>query len=744
MKQRLYIFIILFFAVFGFVNAQENERMALPNKIYSDRVTDESGTPLSGLTVRVKGKGLRTTTNANGEFSINAKNGDVIELSKNGKVINTYRLDGSIYYEVQDESGVLDDELNDAEADEAKKTSSVSKLRKRDEGTAFNEFLDSARDLKKSNPTKSIDQIREALLIADSNNNKQQLAASYDVLGDVYTNLKQYDLAANNYKVSIENVESTTVLLKLADAYLLNKEYKNSENTFKRVLEKREISDDQKILAYKGLGDVYLKSKKYNDAIAQYQTALKLAQKQKNTSQITDLNTKISSAFEASGQIVQAENFLNLAKTNVRAQSPKEEAIQSQRTADFYSRNNNIDKEVQQRKQTLKNLEEADVNEVVSEDIVLNKPKAKLELGNALIKQNNFKEAIPILEESASEAESTEDILTQKNAVQRLSEVYATLGDDNKALNNYQKYVSLVDKLYQQKEDEINAIVSLNKELSEKQNRITSLEKDRELTESKYKLFETENELTAENDRRQKIIIYALLGGLLLLLFSLFWMIRSNKQRRLANNLLALKSLRTQMNPHFIFNALNSVNSFIAQNDERTANRYLTDFSTLMRSVLNNSEEDFISLEKEIELLELYLKLEHSRFKDKFDYELTIDKNIDQGQFQIPPMLLQPYVENAVWHGLRYKKEKGFLKVSLDKVDDETIKIEISDNGIGRSKSKALKTEHQKKQKSKGMQNIKQRIKILNQMYKDKVDVFIEDMYDDKTGTKVVLILKKD
>ena len=198
------------------------------------------------------------------------------------------------------------------------------------------------------------------------------------------------------------------------------------------------------------------------------------------------------------------------------------------------------------------------------------------------------------------------------------------------------------------------------------------------------------------------------------------------------------------MNPHFIFNALNSVNSFIAQNDERTANRYLTDFSTLMRSVLENSEEDFILLDKEVELLELYLKLEHSRFKDKFDYELVVDDAIEQSQFLIPPMLLQPYVENAVWHGLRYKKEKGFLKVQLINIDEETIQIEISDNGIGREKSKELKTDYQKNQQSKGMQNIKQRIAILNEMYKDKVDVFIEDLYDDNSGTKVMLTLKKD
>ena len=221
-------------------------------------------------------------------------------------------------------------------------------------------------------------------------------------------------------------------------------------------------------------------------------------------------------------------------------------------------------------------------------------------------------------------------------------------------------------------------------------------------------------------------------------------MIRSNKQRKLANNLLALKSLRSQMNPHFIFNALNSVNSFIASNDERTANRYLTDFSTLMRSVLENSEEDFIPLEKEIELLKLYLKLEHSRFKDKFDYQFNIAENVNINDFKIPPMLLQPYVENAVWHGLRYKKEKGLLQVNIQQKDAETIEIVITDNGIGRKKSKALKSSNQQKRKSKGMKNIKQRISILNQMYKDKVDVFISDLQEDETGTKVTLTLKKD
>ena len=198
------------------------------------------------------------------------------------------------------------------------------------------------------------------------------------------------------------------------------------------------------------------------------------------------------------------------------------------------------------------------------------------------------------------------------------------------------------------------------------------------------------------------------------------------------------------MNPHFIFNALNSVNSFIASNDERTANKYLSDFSQLMRSVLENSEEDFIPLANEIELLKMYTKLEHFRFKDKFEYQFTVDEKINMNEFVIPPMLLQPYVENAVWHGLRYKEEKGKLDIKFESVSEDTVRIIIEDNGIGRSKSKAIKTENQKKQKSKGMGNIQKRIAILNEMYDDKVEVMVENVFENEEGTRVILKLKKD
>ncbi|HNQ26528.1 MAG TPA: histidine kinase [Aquaticitalea sp.] len=359
-------------------------------------------------------------------------------------------------------------------------------------------------------------------------------------------------------------------------------------------------------------------------------------------------------------------------------------------------------------------------------------------MGNAYYLQGDYSNAITYLEKSIEEADKKEDLVVKKDATKKLSDLYEKSGDYEKAYTTYKAYTEVVDELYIKKEQEISQAARFSREIAAKQNRIASLETDRQLSQSNY-------QLTAERNKRQELIIYSLLGGVLLLLVTAYFMYKYIKQQKFANNLLALKSLRSQMNPHFIFNALNSVNSFIASNDERTANKYLSDFSQLMRSVLENSDEDFIPLNKEIELLELYTKLEHFRFKDKFDYAITIDDGVKIDAFQIPPMLLQPYIENAVWHGLRYKSQKGRLDIHIAPKNDGEITIAITDDGIGRQKSKELKTEHQKKQNSKGMGNIKKRVAILNEMYKDKVDVTVDDFRNKgDVGTKVVVTLKKD
>lgn len=198
-----------------------------------------------------------------------------------------------------------------------------------------------------------------------------------------------------------------------------------------------------------------------------------------------------------------------------------------------------------------------------------------------------------------------------------------------------------------------------------------------------------------------------------------------------------MQTLRSQMNPHFLFNSLNSINSFIVQQKSREASVYLTTFSKLMRNILDNSRHETISLEKEIETLKMYMKLEMARLENSFDYQIIIDKNIDAEFVQIPPLILQPFVENAIWHGLVNKNGDGFLKIEIRKDEDSDLIIRISDNGIGRKASALLKKE-QVKHKSYGIDITRERLEMLNP--KNQIIIIdLEDEHGNATGTLVEL-----
>ncbi|MDY0780223.1 histidine kinase [Tenacibaculum sp. IB213877] len=604
----------------------------------------------------------------------------------------------------------------------------------------YNQRIDSANFYKKKDIEKSISFVEKAL---KTNNSRSRNANTYKTLADIYFYWKQYDLAISNYKISLQIDDNIEAKIQLANAQFLANKNDDSESTYNELLGER-LSDYQQIVVNEGLGDVFFAEQEFTKAENSYKKALSIAKNNLVTPKITDLNSKLADVYAKKGNLQKADNLYQNSLKLASKENKKRAIKEKTKVADYYNQSNRYDDEIKLRQQTLEEAEEIaeeEASEVINDTI--NSQKINYKIGNAYVLKQDYDEAIPFLKKSIEEADKKEDLEVKKDATRRLSEVYATVGDYDKALKSYQEYVTVVDSLYVRKEQEIQQAKRFSKKIADNQNRIASLEKDKELNQSKISLAYKDQQLTRESNKRQRLIIYSLITGFLLMSLLAYFMYRTNKQQKLANNLLALKSMRSQMNPHFIFNALNSVNSFIAVNDERNANRYLSEFSVLMRSVLENSDEDFIPLTKEIELLELYVKLEHNRFKDKFDYSITINKNIDLEQFSIPPMLLQPYIENAIWHGLRYKKEKGFLQISIDKKNEDSILISIQDNGIGRKKSQELKTENQLKQKSKGMSTIKKRVAILNDMYKDRVSVEVSDVLKSGEGTKVELLLKK-
>ena len=682
----------------------------------------DSGVPISQVNVEVNG-GQYTTTDTSGVFEIQAKIGD--ELIVRHKDFET------VYYTIQGGEALK----IDLEQQQTYYKLSPKKI-KQERTPSFRSLIDSALVNVKIDAEKSMRFITEAL---SQNISSTQNSEAYETLADVYMYWNQFDLAVANYEISLQNNSSIPVKLKLANALRLNKNYQESLLGY-AAIDQKALSNYQNVEVYEGIGDVYKSINNYEEAVRNYQLGLQLAQKHLITPKITDLNSKLAEVYAASGNLEQAQGFysssLDLAAKENNSRSLREKV----KVADFQNRNKLYADEIVLRKAALKELEDSPEDEegITANSSAISAQQQNYKIGNAYVLQENYSEAIPYLEESIKEADSKKDITVQKDATRKLSEVYSGIGDYNKALTTYQQYVKLVDELYVKMEQDILQANRFNRDIANQQSRISSLETDRQLSKSNY-------ELTTEQNKRQKLIIYSLFGGVLLLLIIAYFMYKFIKQQKLANNLLDLKSLRSQMNPHFIFNALNSVNSFIAMNDERAANKYLSDFSQLMRAVLENSEKNFIPLDKEIELITLYTKLEHFRFKDKFDYRISVDAHININEFQIPPMLLQPYIENAVWHGLRYKAEKGQLDISITQETKHEIYITITDDGIGRTQSKALKTAHQEKQNSKGMGNIKKRVRILNEMYKDKVDVSIEDYQQtEHSGTKVVVTLKKD
>ena len=208
-----------------------------------------------------------------------------------------------------------------------------------------------------------------------------------------------------------------------------------------------------------------------------------------------------------------------------------------------------------------------------------------------------------------------------------------------------------------------------------------------------------------------------------------------------------MRALRAQMNPHFIFNVLNSIKLFMVQNDARTAANYLTKFAKLIRLILNNSKSQMIMMEDELESLKLYIEIENFRFNDKFDYKIQVSDIIDAEFVELPPLILQPYVENAIWHGLMHKKdERGMLLIDVKMIEDDSIIFTIEDNGIGRKAAGEMKSNTARKAqfKSIGMELTQDRVAMTNQFYGTKASIEVEDLTKkngEAAGTRVVVRL---
>lgn len=592
-----------------------------------------------------------------------------------------------------------------------------------------NQKLDEANKQVIKNPTTAFDLATEALELCYKSKDKKAEASAYNTLGTLYYNSGDYTKAVTYFNkaktiyASVKDDKNEEYTLKyLAKSYEALNQADKSISYYNRAEQKSNSSSNK--ADYKIANSKVKKSQgKNEEAIADLEKEL-FSNKSITPKQKIDIYLELGDLYIANNEKDKGVKTINKAieesqkyTTKISADSISTTTLNS--AWSIYNKNGLVAENIEVQKTTL----------------AIAKAKNNIELSNAATYnmglsyiESNPKVAAQYFEESAKITKSKPKEIDHIRAVEKLSQAYEKSGEYDKALEKYKEYILLVDSI---KESEMQS--KLNNEMLSTKYKI----QENKILELERKQIEREKAMA-----KQRNTILALVLGLLAFVGLTYLLVKNIREKQKSNMIIQLASLRSQMNPHFIFNSLNSVNGFISNNDEIKANRYISDFSKLMRAVLNNSNNETIPLQEELNSLNIYLSLEHSRFEDKFDFTINIDPSINVEEIFVPPMLIQPYIENAVWHGLRYKENKGFLSIEL-KNQKENLQVLITDNGIGREKSQALKTTHQRDYKSTGIKNTKERMALLNKLYRTRFSVKIEDLENngEACGTSVEIII---
>jgi sensor histidine kinase YesM len=384
-----------------------------------------------------------------------------------------------------------------------------------------------------------------------------------------------------------------------------------------------------------------------------------------------------------------------------------------------------------------------------------------------------YEQAKHFLESGIQKAKAIHDLYLLETGYEQLSIVYFNMGNYKAAYNNLDLYTAVKDSI---------SSVEINKKVQEVEAKYQTQRKELEILSLKAEKQKNTIQVL-ESERKIKSLQYTLgwfLGifVVILVVSVLFYRLYKSKlslslnlernknelEKKNAdlNNSLQLNSklqnalkqdldnykqlaYRKQMNPHFIFNSLNAVQNYILTNNKLAANFYLGELSTLIRRVLENSEKEFVSLKEELFVSETYIKLEQKRFEEKFVYHINCDESIDTSKVKIPPLLLQPFIENAIWHGLLHKPQNAILEINIEQKKDNTVSIEIKDNGVGRNSTSHV--QHANKQESLGINLTLNRISLNNYLLDDKIALQINDLFDDKqnpSGTEVIVMLEQN
>lgn len=596
-----------------------------------------------------------------------------------------------------------------------------------------------------SNPATMMKYARQALTLAKENKLKQDEADSWFNIGNANVMLSHYTEALKSYtnsQVLYEELLKTTkeseknkIKDGLARAYGSIGVVCSEQNNYAKALEyyfkalklHEETNEEEYVsYAYNNIGIVYKEQKEYTKALEYFNKALWLQKK------LGDNNSAITITNIGAIYLLRDENdkalgsFKEAEKILTKHNDKRALAELYNNYGNYYVKVNKYEDAEKSYLKALKIFEETDEKYVASASLGY--------LGEVYALQKKDTEAIQYLQRSSVLAEEIGVLEQVKSSEKALSDIYEKKGNMAEALKHYKKYSEVKDKI--NNSENIKSIV--REEMNYEFERKEALQKIE--YEKRQVMFDEQ----AKRHKQQMFftaLFILLLFGIAFLIYNRFQLKKTlTLQRDLAEY--EQKALHLQMNPHFVFNCLGSISSFIVQNGTDSAIKYLSKFSKLMRLTLEYSKESLIPIDKEIEGLQNYLELEQLRFNKMFDFSITKDPNIED-DMAMPPLLLQPFVENAILHGLVPKKERGMITIDFAIENDKLI-CTITDDGIGFTKSKQLKENSVTVHKSMALEITRKRLEVIQAVTSKSSHVEIMELTDangEPAGTRIILNL---
>jgi tetratricopeptide (TPR) repeat protein len=596
----------------------------------------------------------------------------------------------------------------------------------------------------------------------------QNLSDLYFTIGQLYQSESSFDQAMGYYKKALEKLNkddvknNASISQSIGTIFFYQSKFDSAIYYYQNSLElKKKIGNNTELAnAYNNVGLVYFYWGDYENALKNYFLALDIFKLQNNDEGIAHCYYGIANVYFKSGENQKSlDHYQKAVDIYEKIGNKKRLANVLNSMGIVYKSESNFEKSIEYQKKSLEIKKEignkkgiaASLNglgisykKIEQYEKALEYYKQALEIqleindlvgagstysniGMLYTAWGKYNEAIRFYQkakEMAIETNYTELIL---NNYEGMAENYQKMGDFQNAFKYHVLYTDIKDSVFTAKKQQQISELQTKYETQEAQQQVLNLTKENQI-----------QQLKIQQKQRQNIALIILLVFIVIIIVLVFVQVRVNS--KLKSMELEQKLLRSQMNPHFIFNSLIAIQSFVYENKKEDAGKYLSDFSKLMRNILENSKFEMVSLENELEGMEYYLKLQKLRFDDVFDYQIEVDDSLETESLQLPPMLIQPFLENAVEHGMKGLEKKGLITLNISETQN-SLKIELADNGVGRKNSEQSKN---KDHKSYGVEITKERLGLIKRKSGLNIDFEILDLIDENNhaaGTKVIFNL---